>query len=199
MRDAKLPKQDRGRERRNEILDAAARILIELGEKGVSMQAVAMSAGASTGSMYHFFSNRAELMDALFERHMTELVKLMPTYSLDSPEPWRSMSAEEIIDSLFGRVLGYLAQNPDAVFIHSDTRDLSFPHFSTIVAKVLRHRMSSENSEDVAQTLVSVSTGTLRYVANHRQLAPDVIIKRIPDVLTAYLASFETACSMNDA
>ncbi|MDO7836588.1 TetR/AcrR family transcriptional regulator [Sphingobium sp. HBC34] len=194
---SKLPKQDRGHERRNDILDAAGRILIELGEQGVSMHAVAASAGASTGSMYHFFRNRGQLLDALFERHLERMKAFLPPHSLDAPEPWRAMSVDQLIDGLFGQALAYFARHPDAIILVA-TRDLSFPAFKEVVATVLKHRMDARKAEEVAKMLVAVSTGTLQYLQKQPTLSPDILINHIPRVLASYLSSCEAQHCLPD-
>lgn len=191
MTKPKLPRQDRGHERRNDILDAAACILVEAGERGLSMQSVAARAGASTGSMYHFFRNRNELIDALYERHMQQMVKLLPAHPLDTPEPWRAMSVEQLIDGLFGQVLAYLAGHPDAIILVARMKDQSFPDFKDIVEAVLKHRLDPRKADEVAKMLVAASTGTLLYLQNKPDLASDNLINRIPDILVSYLSNFD--------
>lgn len=190
-----LPKQDRGHERRNKILDAAARLLIEEGDAAASMQAVAAQAGASTGSMYHFFRNRQDLLDGLYDRHNQALLGLLPTHPLDDPGPWRAMPVPDLIESLFGRPLAYLAAYPDAIVVLNSGRDLSFPEFAGMVSTVLSHRMEKAQADAVAAMLVTVSTGTMQYLHKNRGLGLQPLIGRIPAVLSAYL----TACEAGSA
>src|SRR5260363_107927 len=66
---ARAPRQARGRERREQLLDAAAALIAESGLAAVSMHAAAQRAGASIGSAYHFFRDKDQMLDALAERH----------------------------------------------------------------------------------------------------------------------------------
>ncbi|MEK7794319.1 MAG: helix-turn-helix domain-containing protein [Candidatus Hydrogenedentota bacterium] len=62
----RLPTQDRGRERVDRILDAAARLLVEQGYEAVKTNHIAKRAGVSVGSIYQFFPNRvARVMCAM--------------------------------------------------------------------------------------------------------------------------------------
>lgn len=48
---------------RNHIIDAAARLVAQQGVTATTMRAVAAEAGVSTGSVTHYFEDKAELMD----------------------------------------------------------------------------------------------------------------------------------------
>src|SRR5215216_5613088 len=69
----RVPRQERGRRRIDEILDAAAALIGEVGAEAVTVQALAARAGASKGSMYHFFPDRESVFLALAERHIDAL------------------------------------------------------------------------------------------------------------------------------
>src|SRR5215213_4210464 len=69
----RVPRQERGRRRIDEILDAAAALIGEVGAEAVTVQALAARAGASKGSMYHFFPDRESVFLALAERHVGAL------------------------------------------------------------------------------------------------------------------------------
>lgn len=66
------PRRARGRPRSaahdEAILDAAARLLGELGYAGMSMEAVAAAAGVSKPTLYLRYGGKAELVAAAFER-----------------------------------------------------------------------------------------------------------------------------------
>src|SRR5438093_11931588 len=55
-------------ERREQLLDAALRLIAEHGFGGVSMEAVAREAEIAKTVVYDAFANRAELLEAMFER-----------------------------------------------------------------------------------------------------------------------------------
>ncbi len=72
---ARAPKRERGRQRVETLLDAAAVLFAENGLEGTTMTAIAQRAGASIGSLYQFFPTRQLLADALrerFHRHVAE-------------------------------------------------------------------------------------------------------------------------------
>jgi AcrR family transcriptional regulator len=69
------PRQKRGELRVDLILDAVEKILIEDGISGLTLTAAASRSGSAVGSMYRFFSNREQIIEALVARLRTSLEK----------------------------------------------------------------------------------------------------------------------------
>jgi AcrR family transcriptional regulator len=61
------PTQARSRRRYEAILDAAGHVFAEVGFEGATMEAIALRAGTSIGSLYQFFPNKRALFAALGE------------------------------------------------------------------------------------------------------------------------------------
>ncbi len=61
--------QDRGQRRIDSILDAAEEAIAELGYDAATTDAIAKRAGASMGSVYHFFPNKDAILGALATRY----------------------------------------------------------------------------------------------------------------------------------
>lgn len=69
---ARQPKRERGRQRVEALLDAAALVFLERGMEAATMTEIAARAGASIGSLYQFFPNKAVLALALHERFVSK-------------------------------------------------------------------------------------------------------------------------------
>lgn len=67
------PRQERSRRQVSNILDAAAHVFAEVGYEAATTNAIAERAGASIGSLYQFFPNKAALFQALTVRHHAQL------------------------------------------------------------------------------------------------------------------------------
>lgn len=67
------PRQERSRRQVSNILDAAAHVFAEVGYEAATTNAIAERAGASIGSLYQFFPNKAAIFQALTERHHAQL------------------------------------------------------------------------------------------------------------------------------
>ncbi|MGW3267604.1 TetR family transcriptional regulator [Streptomyces sp. NPDC001056] len=66
----RAPVQRRSAERLARILDACAELLDEVGYDGLSTRAVAVRAGVPIGSVYRFFANKRQMVDALAQRNL---------------------------------------------------------------------------------------------------------------------------------
>ncbi len=70
------PKQQRGRERVEKILDAAAAVFDEVGYEAATTHLIAAKAQTAIGSLYQFFPDKAAVFNAMELRHI-ERVKVM--------------------------------------------------------------------------------------------------------------------------
>jgi AcrR family transcriptional regulator len=68
----KTPKQSRALVTVDAILEAAARILVEVGYDKLNTNEVARRAGVSVGSLYQYFPNKQSLLAELHFRHATQ-------------------------------------------------------------------------------------------------------------------------------
>lgn len=69
----KPPRSKRGQQRVDKILDAAADLLIEVGYADLTTNAIADRAETSIGSLYQFFNNKDNVLEALANRYHTHL------------------------------------------------------------------------------------------------------------------------------
>ncbi|MBW4663825.1 MAG: TetR family transcriptional regulator [Chroococcus sp. CMT-3BRIN-NPC107] len=80
------PKQQRGKERVEKILDAAAAVFDEVGYEKATTYLIAVKAGTAIGSLYQFFPDKAAVFNAMELRHI-ERVKVM----------WEQANTPEIV------------------------------------------------------------------------------------------------------
>jgi AcrR family transcriptional regulator len=85
-RGGRAPVQRRGQARVEAILDAAEAVFGEMGVESATTNAIAERAGASVGSMYHFFPNKAAILEALAERY-SATVRAMVREGLRADDP----------------------------------------------------------------------------------------------------------------
>lgn len=65
----RMPKQDRSRERVDEILSVAIRLIGEKGIDAVTMKEVAALSGGPIASVYQYFPNKSAIIATLYERY----------------------------------------------------------------------------------------------------------------------------------
>ena len=187
----RAPRQARGRERRDAILDAAATIISEAGLDAVSMHAAARRAGASTGSIYHFFRDRDQLLAALADRHSHQLKETFETnFNRDDAE-WAVLKVEEVVERLFGWAIRYFGSHPDALAtLH--LQDLARPDaFHELIERVMRIRLGEKAAATAAATIYSVATGSLLFARDLQVSDSGAVVAALPDVIAAYLHALE--------
>lgn len=69
----RVPSQERSRRRVEELLDAAARLVVEQGVEALSTRDIATAAGAPVASLYQYFADKEGVLLALAERDMAEM------------------------------------------------------------------------------------------------------------------------------
>lgn len=61
--------------RKNEILDAAARLFTEKGFDNTSTSDIMSAVGIAKGTLYHHFKSKEDIMDSLIERQTTQILE----------------------------------------------------------------------------------------------------------------------------
>jgi AcrR family transcriptional regulator len=107
------PRQERGRRRIDAILDAAAALIGEVGAEAVTVQALAARAGASKGSMYHFFPDRESVFLALAERHVEALRAALAAAREERAPSIAGGSVDEAVEAFLRPVHDYVDEHPD--------------------------------------------------------------------------------------
>jgi len=99
------PKQQRGKERVEKILDAAAAVFDEVGYEAATTHMIAAKAGTAIGSLYQFFPDKAAIFKAMELRHV-ERVKAM----------WGQVNVAEIVQLPLRQMIHALAASVAKLF-----------------------------------------------------------------------------------
>ena len=103
------PRQERGQKRYEELLDAAERVIAEVGVEAMTTNEVAARAGAGMGSLYHFFANKEAIVQALAERYVRAMLPL--TAYAQQPE-LAKLSLAEMVDAIVDPLAGFFRRAP---------------------------------------------------------------------------------------
>lgn len=90
------PRQERGQRRLDEILDAAESLIEEVGPAACSIQEIARKAGASVGSIYHFFPTKDAIFSAIRSRHDAEAGAIAATIREHATE-WAKLDLADFV------------------------------------------------------------------------------------------------------
>lgn len=95
----RLPRQSRGRQRVEDLLDAAAAVISGAGYDAATMSSIAARAGASIGSLYQFFPNKGAIVRALRERYCDEFAAMWGALTDEARHlTWKQL-AVRLVDS----------------------------------------------------------------------------------------------------
>lgn len=105
----RVPQQARGRERYNLILDSAAGLFAEVGYETATTNAIASEAGIAIGSLYHYFSSKEEILHALSDRYLADLMQLQAeVFGADISDA----SIEELVDRQIDPFIRFFMEHP---------------------------------------------------------------------------------------
>jgi AcrR family transcriptional regulator len=105
QRPRKPPSQARARHTVDAIIEAAARILEELGFSGYTTNAVAARAGVSIGTLYQYFPDKDALVGALIDRETTRFVDEVESAAM-------ARSARDALGAVIRAAVGHQARRP---------------------------------------------------------------------------------------
>jgi AcrR family transcriptional regulator len=121
-------------QRREQILDAALRVIVEQGYEGVSIEAIARTAGVTRPVIYDHFPNLAALLQALIEREercaLAQLAQVVPgtdPVELDDPVEVLGAGVRRFLEAVASRpgtwriILLPLEGTPQIVRQHVET------------------------------------------------------------------------------
>ena len=80
------------------ILDAAAGLIKEDGVETVTTRSIADRAGITAPSLYRFFADREQVLDALIELHLERL----SAFLVEAEAAWTLRSLAELVEREFG-------------------------------------------------------------------------------------------------
>lgn len=69
----RVPRQERSRRRVEDLLDAAATLVVERGVDALTTRDIARAAGAPVASLYQYFADKEDVLLALAQRDMAEM------------------------------------------------------------------------------------------------------------------------------
>ncbi|MCI0711812.1 MAG: TetR/AcrR family transcriptional regulator [Chloroflexi bacterium] len=117
------PKQKRGKQRVEIILNSASELFAEVGYDNATIIEIAARAGTSVGSIYQFFSNKEGILRALVEKYVEDVSRV---YTDIDAEAFPSMTVEEIMQAVLLPLKEFIRENRDfqAIFSNSTGSNL---------------------------------------------------------------------------
>lgn len=105
-----------------EILDAAAAVIAEVGVEAATTNAIAARAGSSVGSLYHFFPNKEAIILGLAARYESELKELNQAAMQAGAS---RLPVGLMVEGIVTPLAGFMERNPAYMPVFYATKD---PH-----------------------------------------------------------------------
>jgi AcrR family transcriptional regulator len=100
-------------DKRRRILDAGLQLFADRGFHGVAVPEIAAAASVGTGTVYHYFENKVELVNELYRDIKMQLRSALLD-SLHDPDLDKKGAAEAWFTELWHRLAKYAREMPDA-------------------------------------------------------------------------------------
>jgi AcrR family transcriptional regulator len=156
-----MPRTKRPHVRRDELLAAAQRVLLQRGQDGASVDEVTATAGAAKGTFYLYFRSKDDLVTALQEQFSTAVAESMRAAAEHDGDDARSRLA-----AMCRAAMEYYRDHValhDAIFhVASGRRG---PIGDTAVARLLEHAMHEADATAGDLGLASVLMFAVLHVA----------------------------------
>lgn len=194
------PKQQRGKERVEKILDAAAAVFDEVGYEAATTHMIAAKAGTAIGSLYQFFPDKAAIFKAMELRHAERVKAMWAQVDISTVVqlPLRQMihaiaaSVADLFEQPVSRVVFvqfYLAREIFQTIDESMTQEAI-----NFMASILKHRNPALTEEQyglLAEVCVHSSNAVMLAALRspnleHRQR----LTQQIEDLLVSYLEPY---------
>ncbi len=187
----RAPSQQRAHDRIDRILDAADHLLAEEGAGALGTKQVAVAAGVSIGSLYHWFPDKESIAEALAIRYWDELSELVAEIA-EHPvaDPF-----EQVVQTLaagFRDRPGFLAMWFSPLRTEQ-VREVTRHHRDTVAQSVQRIIAATRPGADagtqavVAQMLTLLGDGILREAFRLDRDGDPLILGEGAVVLRAYV------------
>lgn len=112
------PKQRRGRQRVDAILNAASEVFAENGYESATTIQIAARANTSVGSLYQFFANKEAILRALVERYVAAATAMFSAVDVES---FPQLTLEQSVRAMLLPLKEFIRDNRDFHVIFSSS------------------------------------------------------------------------------
>lgn len=197
----RAPRQERGQKRLDEILDAAEALVVEVGPAASSIQEIANRAGASVGSIYHFFPNKESIFAAIRARHDAQAGEIAADISQHAIE-WARLDLEEFVSRLISPFAEFLERKPAYFALAINAQGQRVPKNEAIGASMRASIVSAlalrwpNSTEAERQFRVQVTDAIGDGISTAMLKAPPSmrpqLVRELIRAVYGYLSTFET-------
>ena len=145
------PKQKRGRQRVEAILNAASELFAEVGYESATIIEIAARANTAVGSLYQFFANKEAILQAIVERYVASATEVFANIPV---EAYPGMTMEQSIKSILVPLKAFIRDNRDFQVIFATQHG---PAFLEQTIRAMDEDFLARNDRALAQARPSLS------------------------------------------
>ena len=192
----KQPKQARSRKAVNELIDATAQVIAQRGLAQTTTNHIADRAGVSVGSLYQYFHDKDDLIEALLERLTGEIASALD----DTLAQVGDADVQSVVQALLRTALA-ATNNQENLYLEL-ARNWNQLHTLTVINMLEEHMMEACRRyilrhhgelkvDNLPAMLFVVINSTLFTVMRHQSLAnPPISTQELIDALSTMIATY---------
>lgn len=189
-------RQARGLARMSAILDAAEALIAEVGYPTMTTNAIATRAGMSPGSLYQFFRNKDEILDALVGRYFDQLGSV---WTAQLGDETAKLPLDEFVDRVLSALVAFKTErpalwsllhgSPEADHLSAKSNELH-DRVATRVADLLRLRkptLDPARAHLIASMSVATGRATMPIALAATPAKREAMVREVKAMLLGYL------------
>ena len=153
-------------ERRNEILDVAERLFCTKGYDQTSTNDILSEIGIARGTLYYHFSSKEDILDAMIDRILDEIVRRASRIALDESVPVLERMTQTIlasnVDTKIGDMILEQMHKPQNALMHAKMQERLLKQLIPLFTKLIEDGISqglmqTDDPEDTIEMLLLYS------------------------------------------
>ena len=154
------------KERRNEILDVAERLFCEKGFDNASTNDILTEIGIARGTLYYHFKSKEDILDAMIDRILDEIVRRASQIALDGSIPVLERMTQTIlasnVDTKTGDMILEQMHKPQNALMHAKMQERLLKQLIPLFTKLIEDGISqglmqTDDPEDTIEMLLLYS------------------------------------------
>ena len=169
-------------ERRNEILDVAERLFCTQGYDNTSTNDILAEIGIARGTLYYHFKNKEDILDAMIDRILDEIVSNAGRIALNESIPVLERLTKTVlasnVDTKTGDMILEQVHKPQNALMHAKMQEKLLSQLVPLFVKIIedgiaQNLMQTDYPEDTIQMLLmysnSVFDDSIEYSAEEKK------------------------------
>ena len=153
-------------ERRNEILDVAERLFCTRGYDQTSTNDILAEIGIARGTLYYHFTSKEDILDAMIDRILDEIIRRTSRIALDTSVPVLERLTQSVlaanVDTKTGDMILEQMHKPQNALMHAKMQERLLKQLIPVFAKLIEDGISqglmqSDDPENTIEMLLLYS------------------------------------------